>query len=96
MHMRWKISTVSFLQLLIAYVNFFSFDDLDIAVRVFYHRLLKGMSGGGSPPPVGFGAIGGGVGALRVGAGRVGISGGAVNERERQFNNNGYIRYKVV
>ena len=39
-------------------------------------RLLKGIRGGGRPPP-GFGAMGGGVGALRVGAGRVGIKGGA-------------------
>lgn len=39
-------------------------------------RLLKGMRGGGRPPP-GLGAIGGGVGAFRVGAGRDGIKGGA-------------------
>ena len=56
------------------------------------YRLLKGIRGGGSPPP-GFGAIGGGVGAFRDGAGREGINGGAV-ERAKLYDN--YPKKKLV
>ena len=55
------------------------------------HRLLKGMRGGGSPPP-GFCAIGGGVGAFRVGAGRDGIKGGAV--KSKMGSSNFFAKYR--